>query len=317
MGNIKTLPDESNDNDLDVVLFENADEVGPTTVSSTTSKDNEKNLMSDKLRISILGDKNSPMVQAATAIYSHPKNTLDVFEDIDKLTESEPMLTIVCLDFDLNDNDTQDDVVLIDALNKIQSHTTGGILLKSIVSPETMIRILSALNNDSLEKRFAYQPDLVDSSNIQAVLNQEEIVIGASEEVFAAHSAVLNRNSNSFLKKLKGCTHLDAAIIKLAHSSYKAVKQTFFNQLYDYVSDFENANFNNLRISLEEVFMKNNATESLPSYVKVIAEDSKVSYKKAKSYKGEYDNKDIRAFVGATEKLTLLDECINYKNLKD
>ena len=69
MGNIKTLPDESNDNDLDVVLFENADEVGPTTVSSTTSKDNEKNLMSDKLRISILGDKHSPMVQAATAIY--------------------------------------------------------------------------------------------------------------------------------------------------------------------------------------------------------------------------------------------------------
>lgn len=313
MSDIATLPDETSDNELDVVLFENENE----TESLSSSKNNEKTASNEKLRISVLGNKDSNLVSAARAVYTHPKNTLDFYEDIDKLVESEPMLSIVCLDFELNDNDTQDDIVLIDALKKIQSHTKGGILLKTIVSPETMLRILSSLNETTLEKRFAYQPDLVDTSNIQAVLNQDEIIIGGSEEVFSAHSAVLNRNSNSFLRKLKGCTHLDAAIIKLAHSSYKAVKQTFFNQLYDYVSDFENSNFNNLRISLEEVIAKNNTIDSLPSYVKVVAEDSKVSYKKAKSYKGEYDNKDIKAFVGSTEKLTLLDECINYKNLKD
>jgi hypothetical protein len=42
-----------------------------------------------------------------------------------------------------------------------------------------------------------------------------------------------------------------------------------------------------------------------------------VSYKQAKSFGGEFLNKDVKMFVGMTDKFPLLDECVNFKNLKD
>ena len=44
--------------------------------------------------------------------------------------------------------------------------------------------------------------------------------------------------------------------------------------------------------------------------------DAGISYKQARSFGGEFEN-DVRMFASTTDKLPLLDECINYKNLKD
>lgn len=303
--------DAENDIKMDVEIVPPEDSVEPSS-----AKDSERAPNSGKLRVAMFGRKDSPMIIAQKAIFNHSLNLVDVYDDIDKLIGSDPMLSVVCADFNLNTNDTQDDTVLIDALKKIEAHTQGGILLKTVVTPETMIRILSALKEETVQTRFVYSPDLCDSENVEQVLDQDTIIVGAVPEVYNAHTAVMSTNSNLFLRKLKGCTHLDAAVIKLSLCAYRAVKQTFFNQLHDYVSDFEMVNYNNIRAAVDDN-LESKATDSLPTYIKQVAKDNTVSYKKAKSYKGEFDNKDIRAFVGSTEKLSLLDECVNIKNLKD
>lgn len=304
------IVDEENDIQMDVEI------VPPANEPSSESKEEEKRPNSGKLKIAIFGREDSAMVKAQRAIFNHPLNIVDAYDDIDRLIQSEPQLSIVCAEFNLNVNDTQDDAVLIDAVKKIESQTVGGILLKTVVTPETMSRIMNAIHEKTLNSRFAYAPDLCDSENIDEVLNQDTLIVGAAEGVYQAHIGIMNSNSNMFLKRMKGVSPLDASIIKLSICAYKAVKQTFFNQLYDYISDYELVNYNVIRNSVEDN-LEAKAIDSLPSFIKQLANDNTISYKKAKSFKGEYDNKDIKAFVGATEKLTLLDECINYKNLKD
>ena len=54
----------------------------------------------------------------------------------------------------------------------------------------------------------------------------------------------------------------------------------------------------------------------IPTFIRART-DEDVSYKQARSFGGEYLNKDVRMFVTMTDKLPILDECINMKNVKE
>ena len=104
---------------------------------------------------------------------------------------------------------------------------------------------------------------------------------------------------------------MEGVLIKLASCAYKAVKQTFFNQLHDVAQEYA-VSPTVVRKSVESI--RDELADSIPTLVRARLDD--VTFKKAKSFGGEYGNYDVGVFVGMTDKMPLLDECVNYRNLK-
>jgi hypothetical protein len=80
--------------------------------------------------------------------------------------------------------------------------------------------------------------------------------------------------------------------------------------------DVKNANPAIVRRMMERCPDIVDRSTMIPTFVRAHVEGD-ISYKQARSYGGEYLNRDVRMLVGMSDKLPLLDECINFKNLKD
>ena len=117
-------------------------------------------------------------------------------------------------------------------------------------------------------------------------------------------------------KTIKTGSVFEVAYAKLAISGYKAVKQAFFNQMHATILDVEGANPSIVRRMIEGHPFMDDRSVMIPTFIKAQA-DSELSLKQAKSFGGEYLNRDARMLVGMTDKLPILDEAINFKNLKD
>jgi hypothetical protein len=63
--------------------------------------------------------------------------------------------------------------------------------------------------------------------------------------------------------------------------------------------------------------LKDSVIDTIPTFIRAQSENGDITYKKARTYQGEYDNYDVGVFVGMTDKLPLLDECVNYRNIKE
>lgn len=311
------MTDETETEDLgnidDEIIVDELDELpqGERTLEDQPRSDGRtKHVPDQALKIATLGDM--PYVDVLPNLV-HGKNfAFQNFDDIDKLLEWQPSLSFVCTELPIKNNGLQDDTDFIANIQKLEKHTTGGICVKCVVSPDTMGRAIMALDPTTVERRFIYNPEMVDSGDLNAILNNtDKHIVAGTPDAISAHMQFFNMTSIYTFNGVVQCGLMEGAILKMAATAYKAVRQTFFNQLRDVADEYQ-VSPTVIRKSVEN--LKEDMAESVPTLIRAQMDD--VTYKKAKSFSGEYDNYDVSVFVGMTDKMPLLDECVNYRNLK-
>lgn len=263
------------------------------------------------LSIGILG--NNEIANSLEISLGHPYKYSPIeftkYHDVDSaVSEQNKHIIYICTEILINDDFSVDDAAVVDACNKISQHTKSAIILKSTVPVETLNKILMNVHAD----RFVYSPEINTNDSIEQILNSKIEFIGGSTKSISDYKNLMERHS-LFDREIVTGSPFDIAVLKMVISTHKAVFQTYWNQIEDYCKD-SIANFN----VVKKLFNKNrdNFVETIPTYLKAKAE-GKYTYKKAKSFRGEYHNKEVVMFSESTDKLPILDDCINKKNLKD
>jgi hypothetical protein len=269
-----------------------------------------------RLRIGIVG---SNSIAKATHIAYDTKNVdrylIDGIEELDSLIDWRPTIVFVCNDIPLLKNDTLDDADFLNTVNKLVRGSGAGVCIRTTINTETVERLIQALSWDIVNAKIIYNPVFEDTDNIGKILTPEMEYLGGDEKAIAMHVNLLKHTTYFSAQQMSVGTIFDVVYAKLAVVGFKAVKQTFFNQLHDAIIDCGGANPSIVRRMIEKSPDLVDRSVMVPTFVRSRVSEE-VSYKQARSYSGEFENADVKMFVGMTDKLPLLDECINYKNLK-
>lgn len=276
----------------------------------------QKQNSSSKLKVSILGD--TDLAIAVKTLFNTNRAESSIFTSVDESITWTPNLTFICLPTRLLQNDTLDDSDIINAIQKTIKQSTGGVCLKTAVSPDTITRIQSAIDAESFEKRFVYSPEVYDSEDVAAIINPKTILIGGLNPSASAVIDVYRNYSNLVIEnnKIQTCSPIEAAFVKLAISGFTAVRQTFFNQLYEVSSEYDDINFTNVRRIFSSRDYSKEISTTLPTFIRSKDQEG-LNNKMAKNHRGEYLNRDVKIFAALSDKTPLIDECVNYKNLKE
>jgi len=264
-----------------------------------------------KLRVAVLGK--GIHAEQIRATVNTDRTESKEFDNIDALVEYEPNITFIVGRIPVKNNDTLDDAQLLDAILKIFNNTKSGVCLKSTVNPETADRITDILQTMG-NTRFVYSPYTSESDGVMSEMNESTVIIGGDETARRTHVNVLDVHFHGTASIFVPMNFKDAVIYKMALSGFTAIKQSFFAQLAQVADDFD-VPMNRVRRALQ-----NNALVSSPSYCipPIIRSqtDENISLKMARGFGGEYLNDDVRAFCGVTDKMTLLEEAVNWSNVK-
>ena len=215
-------------------------------------------------------------------------------------------LHFICVDI-LSNEGVVDDSALVDAVNKI-SQSPGAIVIKTSIPKDTLDKILRIVPSDKL----VYAPELTTSDSLEEILSSKVELIGGTEKSVQDYTNLVGRHS-LLDREIVTANPFDIILLKMVISTHKAVFQTYWNQISEYSRDgianyaFVKKTFNKFRDTF---------TETIPSYVKAKAE-GEYTYKKTKSFGGEYLNREVAVFAESTDRVPLLDECYNPKNIKD
>jgi len=268
----------------------------------------------NKFRIGILGQNYlAQSVRVSLDTKSIDYKHLDA-HDIDALVDWQPALVFVCTDIPLLPNNSVDDAVFIDNILKLSKKTDSGICIKTTINHDTFNTLTAAVGNPFIQTKVVYSPEV--SENMDDILNGEFVLLGgAAASVKSLKEIMMNVTSYS-MKEIITDTIPNIIFTKLGLSGFKAVKQTYFNQLHQTILDIGGSNPTAVRRLMLRHPLLTDITLTIPTYIRASV-DSEVSYKQAISYGGEYANSDVKLLVGMTDKLTVLDECVNIRNLKD
>jgi len=261
-----------------------------------------------KLRVGIIGD--NYLADATRA--SFDKNLVDVVQgDMEEILKATNII-YVCQDLSLLKNNTPDDAELLEIFSRIHKESDAGICLKTTITHETLDRIISITDPQWFLGKVIYSPEVAETA--LEVLNGDTLMIGGEEKTVEAHTAIVMNNTIAGAKKVLVGTHHEILYMKLAVVGFKAVKQTFFNQMYQTILDCEGANPAKVRRLIEGSDVMQDTSLSIPTFIKASL-DSEISTKEARSFGGEYANNDVRMLIGMTDRLSVLDECYNIRNI--
>jgi hypothetical protein len=262
-----------------------------------------------KLRIGIIGD--NYLADATRA--SFDRNLVDVVQgDMEEILKA-TNIVYICEDLPLLKNNTAYDAELLDLFSKIHRESDAGVCLKTTITHETLARIISVTDAQWFLGKVIYSPEVAETA--LEVLNGDTLMIGGDEKTIEAHTNIIMNNTIVGAKKMLVGTHHEIVYAKLAIVGFKAVKQTFFNQMYQTIIDCEGANPAKVRRLIESSDVMQDTSLSIPTFIKA-GLDAEITPKDARSFGGEYANSDVRMLVGMTDRLTVLDECFNIRNLK-
>jgi len=269
------------------------------------------------MRAGIIG---SNMLADATAVAFNTKASeyvrVESFNDVDALIESRPTIVFICEEIPLMKNDTFDDADFLNAVNKLFKQTECAICIRSTLNIETTQRLIATLGYDVFSAKVCYFPELSDATNMGEILISDYHLVGGDEKPRQALMQLLQHTSQFSATQVAVGSIWEVIYAKLGLAGFKAVKQTFFNQLYDTILDVKNANPTIVRRLMENAPDITDKSVMVPTFVRAKTDDS-ISYKQARGYAGEFLNHDVRALAGLSDKLPLIDECVNFKNLKD
>lgn len=272
-------------------------------------------------KIAILGD--GPVAQYTRLMFTNTTTEIQSYDctdgsGIDEVLEEPHDILVICPEISFRKNGSQFDDELINILKK-SCHANISVILKTPVTPESIFRILGSVTEDWAKNSFVYMPEIGENSDHNSMMNEKHLLVGGDVTSLDGVLGIVLEHTNYFYDptRIIKTDWITASYIKLSISSFKAVKQEFFNQLHAVVREEGNVNFNLLRSSLENYLESNPLTEfSIPSSTKSMI-DPDMSKRMSKSYKGEYMNKDARLLSGWTDQMSILDEAINFKNLQD
>lgn len=265
-----------------------------------------------KLRVGIIGD--NFLADACRASFD-PK-LVDVVQgvmsaDVDEILKATNII-YVCADLPLLKNNTADDAELLEIFSRIYKESDAGVCLKTTITHETLDRLLGVTDPQWFLGKVIYSPEVAETA--LEVLNGDSVFVGGDEKTVEAHTNIIMNNTVHGLKKMFVGTHHEIVYAKLAITGFKAVKQTFFNQMWQTIIDCEGANPAKVRRMVEASDVMTDTSLSIPTHVKAQL-DPEISAKEARSYGGEYANSDVRMLIGMTDRLTVLDECYNIRNI--
>lgn len=265
-----------------------------------------------KMPICVLG--NTELGRTMVSMYTNPKTEVFMVDTVDEMVDRPVAVTLVCLDVKLNPNDTPDDVEILDACLKLSKLTKCGISLKTAVAPETIKKIVDSIPEDVQKSRFCYHLDFTIGKDFDTISESSVHIISCSEDVFGQHVQWCRNFSNYMFDDIIRTSPVEASVMQYALLGFAAVKQQYYNQLLDYVQDFD-VPFGQIRESVEKI--SKNRVLSMPTYLRAMNQNPELSTKQAKAFRGEYNLPELKAFVGSTEKLSLIDEAIRLKNLRN
>jgi hypothetical protein len=261
-------------------------------------------------KIAVVGD-DADLAQACTVLYSSVRTEIRVLK-IDEVKDFNPHVSMVCADITLSKNDLQEDAEFLDIIKKL-SYLDTGICIKSTISPETLNRVFSCMPNDAANGRIIYSPELGTSFN--EIVGSQIGFLGGSPKVIEQHENILkNLTIDSRPKVLKGGV-FDICLTRLAVAGRRAVLQEYYNQLYSFVNDHDMTAFGAVRNMLNQI-SDNEHLYSVPVSLRALAQSPELSKKESFAVKGEFENRSVRALVGVTDKMLLVEEAINTKNLR-
>lgn len=270
-----------------------------------------------KFRVGIVGD--NALGRAADVAFNTKtteRKMVSGFQDVDELIAWKPQIAIICADVPLLKNDTLDDAELLDTVNKLIRQIECAVCIRSTMNIETIERMILSMGPQAFDAKVIYMPEVADPNNLGSVLSADYALIGGAEKTIPAFLKIVRDTSQLSAQEVVVGTVFEVAYAKLGIAGFKAVKQTYFNQLYDTILDVKNANPINVRRMMEKSSELTDRTTMVPTFIRAQAEEG-VTYKQARAYSGEYLNDDVRLLIGMTDKLPVLDECVNFKNLKD
>lgn len=272
-------------------------------------------VIKEKLRVTVVGD--NYLSRACTAAFD--PRSVDVrsivnCDEFDTIVEWRPNLVFLCNDIPFLKNDSLDDADLVNTIGKIAHQTEAGICIKSTINLETIERIFGAVGPEWFNAKVIYSPEFGETEI--EVLSQEVALVGGQDKAMEAFSSIIAHTTHFQAKKVITGTVFEVAYAKLGIVGFKAVKQTYFNQLHQTMVDVEGANPMIVRRMMLEHPSLYDQSLLIPAFVKAQTEEG-MTIKKARSYSGEYSNRDVKMLTSMTDRLTILDECINLRNLKD
>jgi len=269
-----------------------------------------------KIRIGVVGDNAvAQAMQLAFDVKSVETMHVSGLEGIDDLVDWKPGITFLCTPVPLLKNDSVDDAELINMTNKLIRGCGSGVCIKTSINIETIERLIKALSYEIMVKKVTYNPVMGDDTDIGNILSPEVEYFGGDPAVIPEHMKIIQHTSVFSAQQVITGSIFEVAYAKLAVAGFKAVKQTYFNQLHDAIMDTGGANPSIVRRMIEKAPELIDRSVMIPTFIRGRT-DAGISYKQARSFGGEFEN-DVRMFASTTDKLPLLDECINYKNLKD
>lgn len=201
----------------------------------------------------------------------------------------------VCVPTPMGSNGVVDASIVTDVLSRIlQQELNNPVILKSTAPPD-IIKTFSADN-------FVYNPEFLTEKSANEQFVDPQFHIFGGDRRYTKRVQQLYENYS--LCNIVHCFHMtaeEASFVKYTINSFLALKVTFFNQLYDAVSQTD-ANF--------------------ATIVKVVGMDKRIgsSHTKVPGFDGKQGfggacfPKDTSAFVNYNKCLTLLEKAININN---
>jgi len=297
--------------EIDLLAEEEERSSEPTETSEETN-----GATSSTVSIGIIGDASSPLTVGTKTLLSHKNNIVFVSDDIDQVVERQNDIVIFCEDIKLLDNDTLDDARLLSACRKVETHTKGSFIIRSAISPDTISKIVSCgISEDFWDKKIVYWPDLNYNLSVEKMFDSP-VVLGGQREACQGLYGFLEFQSNLMnLEVARIVSMIDASFVKLTVSGYYGLIQTYANQLFEVVNEYEGTNYTLIRHVLSTLIENPQKEMLVPVHVRS-KDVEDINVKRSRSYKGEYGNNDIRIFASLSDRIPVIDECVNYKNTK-
>lgn len=263
-----------------------------------------------KLKIAFFGS--NPGIDAARIVYESDMITTSDFDDLEEMIKWQPQVIYVAWENKFMKNGQPDDMPMMEFFQKISYECPAGICFKSPLTSETYRRLGEYCGLGWIDKKFVYMPDIADT--VDEILRQDRLIVGGSENSTRALLDIIRNNSALSMREVLVEGVETVIAYKMAVSGFQAVKQTYFNQLFDFALEEMNVSPYALRRIVIDTPQVKDPLNTLPTRLRASTED--LTAKQLRALSGEYRNEDIRMFLSATDKMPILEECVNLKNLK-
>lgn len=230
---------------------------------------------------------------------------------IDQLLQREPALTFVCTPTPTTSKGRIDAAITVDAVLKLITHTKSAVVLKSTATPDVIDKICRQVEMSGNVGRFIYAPEFLTEKNADhEYCHPKYMVFGGMESSVNELLSFLDQNSYIIFPKnteddggIHVCAPVEASFTKYAINAFLAMKVTFFNQLWDALSDepYTVQPLKVLKMLAAEPRLGN-------SHWRVPGPDNK------RGFGGACFPKDVAALTAYSDKFSLLEHVLDVNN---